>query len=348
MRQGIRKKQSKHSNARSNRSTRTKRRTGKKSRVSMKGGGDFPYDAIVFDIDETILPKLCGTLRRFFDEDGNFITEVKKTTKSNKIKTIADQDIKDENGLITGIKKFRKNNAISSYTLLNTTEIDDLIRLLDDLKNNKNVLLFLATRCQPTNHINHPFVLLDQVPKKFQNLHTKLNKLRSLFLKTGTNELRVFGAVADGYNKPKNKYTGSIIATNPKELVENKQTGALFDKYGTDIWANYKESFLLKLQTQLKKKNKGHRILFVDDSNANAKKAAAAGFDSYTRQTETVDSIKWTITALKDALKIPLNENVEVNHIFYKASESKLFSLKANKDIKDATEKTLDDIQPSE
>ena len=52
----------------STRSKRTKRRTGKKSRLSMKGGGDFPYDAIVFDIDETILPKLCGTLRRFFNK----------------------------------------------------------------------------------------------------------------------------------------------------------------------------------------------------------------------------------------------------------------------------------------
>ena len=190
--------------------------------------------------------------------------------------------------------------------------------------------------------------MLNQVPEQFRNLHTKLNELRSLFLKTGTNELRVFGAVADGYNKPENEYTGSSkIATNPKELVKNKTTGKLFDKYGTEIWANYKESFLLKLQTQLKKKNKGHRILFVDDSNANAEKAAAAGFDSYTRQTETVDSINWTITALKDALNIPL-ENVKVNHIFYKAPESKLFSLKANKDIKDATEKTLDDIEPSE
>ena len=93
--------------------------------------------------------------------------------------------------------------------------------------------------------------MLNQVPEQFRNLHTKLNELRSLFLKTGTNELRVFGAVADGYNKPENEYTGSSKIL--KELVKNKTTGKLFDKYGTENGQIIKNLFT-KITNTIKKK----------------------------------------------------------------------------------------------
>ena len=140
------KKLSKHGNTRS-RITRSKRTRKKKSdkkgrAVGQRGGSDaafsFPYNAIVFDVDETILPKLCGTLNSFFDRNGEFKEKVKTTEGQTIEQTITFSD--DKKTKIIGT--ITQGESVTKKLLLNLNETESLIDLLTELKDNKvNLIL---------------------------------------------------------------------------------------------------------------------------------------------------------------------------------------------------------------
>ena len=292
MRQKVGKKQSKHSNARI-KSKRTRRgRTVKKRRVSVKGGGDFPYNAIVFDVDQTILPKLCGRLDFFFGKNGEFIEKVEdddtSTTTENKIERVKD--------VIIGKKKIISKQNFpeqkQTFTLLNIKETEILIQLLTELKK-FGIKLFLATRCQPEKHIDHPF-LNSKKPKDEtqQQLYKNLKKLRSLFL-NANQDLSMFGADSEYLLiNPNTEETSQLSEETKKEPFRKQE------------WAKYKAYFLQQLKEKL---GSDAKILFVDDDDTNTKMANEAGFDTLTTNKDyrkiSEKSIEWTIRGLQDIFK---------------------------------------------
>ena len=129
-----------------------------------KGGAEandpFPYDAIVFDVDETILPNLCGV---------------------GKLEQLL-EDIKKKEYSYTS-----KEGQPLTFTL---DDIKKLVKLLTDIKN-KGIPLFIATRCMSTLHINHPRIQPNTDSKN--DLHMELIKLHSLFRNNET-DLRMLEA----------------------------------------------------------------------------------------------------------------------------------------------------------
>ncbi len=209
MRQRIRKKQSKHSNTRI-KSKRTRRRTVKKRQVNVKmGGGDaevtLPYNAIVFDVDQTILPKLCSILDAYFDKSGNFI-------------------ISDKNGVKRYIQNEEKSDDIkgkignNENPILKISEIKNLTKILSYLQE-KGVKLFIATRCEANRHIDHPFLKKEHADNlDIQKLRDLIGNLRNLFTYTdasGNEKLRFLGA-----EKPK-KITKK--STEEEKLLAQKK-----------------------------------------------------------------------------------------------------------------------------
>ena len=172
MRQKVGKKQSKHANSRVTRNTRSKRtrrrKSGKKRRVSVKMGGRLfgearKYDAIVFDVDETILPKLCGV---------------------GKLEQLL-EDIKKK-------KKYSYTNKEGQTLTFKLYDLKELVKLLTIIKN-KGIPLFIATRCMSILHINHPIIQPNTDSKN--DLHMELIKLHSLFR---NNETDLLMLAADG------------------------------------------------------------------------------------------------------------------------------------------------------
>ena len=100
---------------------------------------------------------MCGTLNSFFDRNGEFKEEVKTAEGQTIKKTITFSDDKTK---IIG--KITQGETETKKLLLNLNETELLIDLLTELKDNK-VNLFLATRCQPEKHINHPFLTKKQI-----------------------------------------------------------------------------------------------------------------------------------------------------------------------------------------